>query len=947
VRAPSITPGETVGRDSELAAVLPFLELVADGPAALVLEGNAGIGKTAVWSEGVRLASDRGHMVLVARPAEAEAQLPFAVLGDLLERAWGHVLGRLPDPQRQALDVAMLRAEPGANAIDPRALSLAVLNVLRGLALEAPVIVAVDDIQWIDAPSATALEFALRRLESERVGLLAARRRSGSDAAGGIPDALSPDRLRRLDIGPLDRDSLGQLLLARLHVSLSPPALNQLYRVSGGNPFFALEIARALERREASLVPGETFPLPQGLRELVRDRLDDLPASARAVTLIVAALPRPTVERVEAAAAASRIDGDGLGQALAADVVELAEGRVRFTHPLLGSVVYSETSPASRRELHARLATIAAEGEERARHLALAASEADSELAATLDDAAARALKRGAPEAAGELLEHARRLTPRDEPENRRRRSLDAADCHLKAGDSWAARSLLIELVAEMPPGLERARALLRLGGVLALEDEWQSLRDLAAEALGETDDPGTRAGCEESLAWALWFGGDLHAAVPHIRAAVTFAEEAGDSIQLAELLGEQAFLEGIFGERRTDAIIERALQIADPSAPVRMIRQPHRWWTPLLMWADELESARELSYSEYRKALETGDEHVLANVLDGLTDVERLRGDWERATRFADEMHRASLLTGQDLIRAIALSKQALVQALLGEVDEARTTAAEGMDLAERIGFPEAKLTCLHVLGFIELSLESWAEAHAHLEPAVAAARAIGIGEPARLRFVPDDAEALALLGRLEEAASTLAPFEGRATALERRWALGAAARCRALLIEAAEGPSPALPVVERAVAWHEQVLQPFELARTLLVRGQIERRAKQKAVARATLERARATFEALGAPLWSERATKELARIGGRTRRASGLTATETRVAELAAEGLTNREIAAAAHLSVNTVQAYLKRIYRELGVRSRTELARTLSPSAPAKSTDLGVSSHPPGS
>jgi DNA-binding CsgD family transcriptional regulator len=930
-----------VGRQSELGAFPPFLDAVADGPAVLVLEGDAGIGKTALWTEGVRQGRKRGYEVLTARPGEAETQLPFAVLGDLFESVSGEVLASLPHPQRLALDVAMLRAAPTADPIEGRAVSLAVLSVLRGLAVEVPVLLALDDLQWIDRASAAALQFALRRLESERIGCLGARRGRGGEVPSGLPEAQPGGQVRRLEIGPLDRDALAQLLLRQLRAPLPPPAIVQLHRVSAGNPFLALEIARALERRGVRLVPGEPFPVPQTLRELVRDRLEHLPPSARGTALLIAALPQPTVRRIEEAARGTGAESDGLDHALTAGIIEVEGERVRFTHPLLGSIIYSEAPRARRRELHAHLATLADDVEEQARHLALATQGPDARVAAALDEAASRALVRGASEAAAELYEHAGLLTPQDERESRWRRGFEAADCHLKAGDTGAAESLLSSLAAEAPSRDLRAQALCRLSSAKSWRADWQAAVHLLDEAVHETTDPGVRGQRETLLAWVEWFGGNLLAAIPHIRAAVSLVEKSGDRNALAEVLGARAFLEGMLGEESSEPILRRALVVADSSAPIRRLRQPDRWLPTLAIWADELEQAAVHSYTEYRKALEAGDEHALANVLQALTDVERLRGNWEAGARFADEMHRASVLTGQEFMRAIALGKLGLVHALMGRAEEARREAREGMALAERVGTIAPTLDCLHVLGFLELSVGNAAKAHDHLGSAVAAAANAGMGEPGVLRFVPDDVEALVELGRLDEAASILEPFEERATALGRAWAIGASLRCRALLLDARRDTT-ARETIEDAVRCHETLVQPFELARSLFVQGQILRRAKRKALARAALQQAQHGFELLGSSLWSQRAAGELARIAGRRPRApGGLTPTEERVARLAADGQTNSEIAAALHLSVNTVQAYLKRIYRELGVRSRTELARRFPSLPPVKSTDFGVS------
>ena len=295
------------------------------------------MGKTSLWSAGVTAAREWGYCVLSYRAVEAEMQLPFVALGDLVGGLPGEVLAPLPAPQRRALDVAMLRADSEGTAIERRAVSLAVLGALQGLAAATPVILALDDMQWIDAPSAAALQFALRRLGEDRVGVLGTWR--GRRGAIPLAGALPGERVRRVEIAALSVDSLGRLVLERLGLPLARPALLQLYRVSAGNPFLALEIARALQRREVTLVPGQPFPVPQNLRELVRDRLEDLSVEARETGVVVAALAQATVERVEATAAAVGLGADGLSQALAAGIVEVEDGRVRFTHPLLGSII--------------------------------------------------------------------------------------------------------------------------------------------------------------------------------------------------------------------------------------------------------------------------------------------------------------------------------------------------------------------------------------------------------------------------------------------------------------------------------------------------------------------------------------------------------------------------------------------------------------------------------
>jgi DNA-binding CsgD family transcriptional regulator len=271
------------------------------------------------------------------------------------------------------------------------------------------------------------------------------------------------------------------------------------------------------------------------------------------------------------------------------------------------------------------------------------------------------------------------------------------------------------------------------------------------------------------------------------------------------------------------------------------------------------------------------------------------------------------------------------LVEAHLGRADSARLEASEGMRVAEAAGEILLLIPNLSVLGFLELSLGRPTEAEAHLSRAVELERAMGVREPAYFRVVPDEVEALVALGRLDEAEALLVPFEESGRNLDRAWAMATGARCRALVL-AARGDLPgASAAADEALREHDRLPLPFELGRTLLVRGVVERRAKRKREARDTLTKALEIFDGLGAALWAEKTRAELARIGGRAPSSMALTPTEEKVAALVASGSTNREAAEALFVSVHTVEANLKRIYRKLGVRSRTELASRFPPDA----------------
>jgi DNA-binding CsgD family transcriptional regulator len=264
------------------------------------------------------------------------------------------------------------------------------------------------------------------------------------------------------------------------------------------------------------------------------------------------------------------------------------------------------------------------------------------------------------------------------------------------------------------------------------------------------------------------------------------------------------------------------------------------------------------------------------------------------------------------------------LVEAHLGRADPARLEALEGLRVAEAAGEILLLIPNLSVLGFLELSLGRPAEADAYLSRAVELKEAMGVREPAYFRIVPDEVEALVALGRLDEAETLLTPFEEAGKNLRRAWTIATGARCRALVLAARGDLAGASAAADEAVREHDRLPLPFELGRTLLVRGAVERRAKRKREARDTLTEALEVFDGLGAALWADKTRAELARIGGRAPSSLDLTPTEDRVAALVAAGSTNREVADALFVSIHTVEANLKRIYRKLGIRSRTELA-----------------------
>jgi len=908
---------ELIGRDDELQRVQRFLECVPTGSRSLLIAGEAGVGKSSLWQAAVAAAQAAGMRTLAARPVEAETGFAHAALGDLLG-AHPETLDALPAPQRRALRVAVLVAEAGEQP-DQRAVSLAALAALRALAREAPLLVAVDDVQWLDPSSAAVLGFATRRLREEPIGLLLAQRTVGEAPAPlGLDRAPIGDRLDHLVLPPLSLGAVQRLLQRRLGWIPSRPVLRHVYELSGGNPFFALELGRAVQAGTLHLRPGERLPVT--LEALVGARLQGLSPATRRGLAVAASMAQPRLAVVTAVA------GDGaLAGAEDAQIVSLRDGVIRFAHPLLASGAYAAADPATRRALHAAVAAQVGEPEERARHLALAATGPDEAVAVALGDAGRRAVSRGAPAAAAELFERAADLTLPGRPSDAARRRTDAARCAFLSGDTPRARELLEEVLRCTAPGPARARPLILMALVRGYDDDLRAAEELLQEAIENA------AGDQELLAEAhLQLGGMLFRLRERLREAVAHSAAGAASARVevqAEALGSRLLAEAALGDSGAPDTLRRALELDARHHPHRVMARPLFQAAFAWLWWDELDRAQTAYEALRAQAAELGDDGSLAYVLVMGAQIACVRGDVAGAVRDADEGLVLAEQTGQATVGAYLLALRALADAIAGELDEGRERAGRALAEAARTNGRPAEHFARAALGQLELSAGRPAEAVRALGPLVAYLRGEQIAEPGTARVLPDQIEALIALGEPAAADELLGWFEGNARRLGRTSALGAAARCRGLLAGNRNDIDGALARLRDALALHEAVPIPLELARTRLAYGTALRRARQKAAARTALESAAAGFDALGARVWERRAHAELARIGGRQPSSGALTPTERRVAELVAEGLQTKEVAARLFVSPKTVEGHLSHIYGKLGVTSRTELARRL--------------------
>ena len=641
----------------------------------------------------------------------------------------------------------------------------------------------------------------------------------------------------------------------------------------------------------------------------------------------VALLSEPTVSIVEAAAADPAPVPGHLRAAAAAAILELDDERVRFSHPLLAAQVEAELEPRRRRSLHRRLAELVGDPEQQARHLALGAEGPSAEVAAVLESAAGAAARRGALGAAAELAELAVSLTPADaDVAVRCRRQLLAVDYHSGSGDLRRARAIIEPLLEQLPPGPDRAEVL-RWAAWIS-DDDFEHGERLLEQAFAEAG-PDARLRAEivvPRMQMAFMRRGPA-AAVRFGRESAQVVEAGGDPLVLGRFLSELALAETCTAEV-TPGILERALEL-DEQVGLRHVMTPMVVHGLRLMHADEHELARAAFERADRTALDRGDDSARINGLLHLTMLECRAGDWRRADECAGEVLEIGEQRGLEFQGGLFLWMRAFVDAYLGRLDEARAGATAGATRSREVedhAFLERNLA---VLGFIELSTGNHAAAAELLAPVVRRREARGAGEPSLYPARELAIEALVAVGDLDEARVQLGWLEEAGRRLGTPWPLAMGARCRGLL-EAAEGDlEAALASCERALEVHERMPGPFERARTLLIYGTILRRTKRRRAAREAIEAALTIFEALPAPVWADNARAELARIGGRAASGVRLTEGERRIAELVAAGKSNKETAGALFLSVHTVEDALKRIYRKLGVHSRTELSRRLTP------------------
>jgi DNA-binding CsgD family transcriptional regulator len=910
---------EVIGREPELAVLERFTGQGAPG-LALLLTGGPGIGKTALWERGLRLARDRGIRVLAARPSGAEAELSFAGLFDLLEGIDIGSVSGLPVPQRRALEAALLRAEPMDAAPERFAIAAGFLGVLRSLAASVPLLIAVDDLQWLDAASAEVLAFAARRAGGQRVRFLLSRR-SGSVSA--VEAALGPAMLHTAELGPLSLSATRRLLSQCLGLTAPPRTLRRLFDTAQGNPLLVLELGRALAGGRTWAIGAEP-PVADLAGNPFGARVAKLPGPAHRALLVTALSGHLSLPQLMAVA-----DHAAVEELVAAGLLIPDGERVRLSHPLVAVAARRHSRIGERQALHRALADVAGDETLRARHLALSTRAQDADVAGIVAAAATAAARRGAAHDAAELAEHALRLTPSSAADYAGR-LLALAQCLLEVGELSRVTELLGSRIGGLPAGGVRARAHLLLGEAADLSEHEDHLERALANC---GDDPGLRATALATKARLLALVrveriGEAEALAVEARRLARYsgakvARHALQSLTWARILRGhpvQDLTEHSSGVAGNSSLYESSI---DRPAAVR------------LAFAGRIAEARALLHRLQALADERGETRFGAVLTLHLCELELRAGELRESSRLLDEWAESGAMEGMEPEHARCC---ALLASLRGQPDETERWAAEAVpqtatgDLWDRWD----ELEVLRAQGIAALFAHEPERAAVTLGEIWEHTLREGVADPGAFPVAGDLVEALVWLGRVAEADAVTGRLRDLAERRDHPWALATASRCAAMARLASGYDERAAARLADAAASYGELGLRFDRARSKLWLGRAARRARKRTAARRALETARAEFDALGSAGWAGQARAELDLLGARGAPAGGLTAAEQRVVELAASGLSNKQIARRLFVAVHTVEVHLAHAYAKLGVQSRAQLASRLASPAPPQAT-----------
>jgi DNA-binding CsgD family transcriptional regulator len=903
-----------LGRERERAAIDGLLATIRSGRSAvLALVGEAGIGKTSLLAYAEDQAT--GLAPLRARGVESEMQLPFAGLYELLRPAL-HLLGRIPAPRAAALEVA-LALRPNVSGGDRFAVGAATLSLLAAYAEESPTLLLIDDAHLLDASSAEAIRFALRRMLAEPLGALLAVR---EDEASLLEDADVPT----LHVGGLDRAAASGLL-----GGVPPETADRLYLATAGNPLALTELARDTSRL-ATLSIDAPIPVPAQVTRAFARRAALLGVSAQRLLALATVDESADLATIDRAARLLDLDIAGLAAAEEAGLVRIVDGRIAFRHALARAAIYGASPPEYRRDAHRALARALPDRDvdRRAWHLGAAATGPDATASAALEQAAVRARQRSAYAVSSAAFERAARLAP--DGDHQARLLAAGAETTWLAGFADRAIMLLQEsraLATETGLLVEidrlRGQIATRRGPVMegytilaaAADRVATTAPDLAIGLLADSVDAGFYAGDVGAMLGSAQRMTELLSPASSTRSRFLAAAATG----MASVLTRDARV-GIESMRTAMALLEQ-------DEGLRLHTDLLPWVVIAPLFLRESGSARSLVEEAIDTARARAALGILPWLLNRVARDHAAAVEWGRAIVEYDEAVRLAHETGQRTELGAALAGWAWLEARQGREADCRAHAAEALALCAELGTHLFEIWALRALGELELGLGRTSAAIGYFEDANARLEAHGIRD-VDLAPSAELIDGYLRVGRRAEAERLMRELDLEATRKGQPWSLARAARCRGLVAIEREFEHH----FDAAVQLHGQTPDVFELGVTRLAYGGRLRRQRQRTRARNELRMALEIFEGLGAEPWAEMARGELLATGETARR-RGVSATETltrqelRIAQILASGKTTRETAAALFLSPKTIEYHLRSIYGKLGVSSRGELAMAI--------------------
>jgi DNA-binding CsgD family transcriptional regulator len=890
-----------VGRESELQELLAAL---APGSACrVVLTAPPGMGKTTLIEACLGAVAELDLTVSMTRPTEVDQRLAFSGLTDLLTAVHESAYDVLPDPQRRAIRAALLLDDPEAD-VDPRAVAAAVRTVWSTQAESRPVLVVLDDTQWLDQATATVLSHTLRRLGDAPVQVVAAGR--------PVEWPLVLDDAMALELPPLGPAALFHVVKEHLGLALDRARLLAVEQASGGNPLYALELVRH------QLGGGSA----RTLDELIGARVRELPGPTRRLLLTAALAASPTVDVLATAAGCTpQTVLAQLEPARTTGLVRVSD-IVAFAHPLYAEAVVDEAADLEVRDAHAQLAATETDEEARVRHLGAAAAGPDADLADRLDDAATSARHRGAWGSAVGLLRLAVELTP--EQDDRVLRRVRLGEWLTTAGRSAEAEEEFAA-VRETATGPAYWRATIGLGRLWVMGGR-------EAEAVAILSDVVDTDAAQVLQAEALFVIGDAESGKDtHVARAVSILEELPRSTSvdglLAAALVTLSWLRAEKGEPFAE-LLARAAELQRGSPPERATDSAEFVLGQQALFSDLYDEGRAIFSRLVRHCEESGEDYSLPSLLSGLAHLEYLAGRWDDAERILLEARRLS--EGQRQVYWQLTGAQQMLQTGLRGDRERALAEIESLRAGELTTADPAFLAIVESsAGRVELAHGDALAAFGLLARAVDLAESVDWTDPGQTNLDITYFDAAIGSGHLDEAESRLAVVEERAERLQRSAVLLGCRRARlALAVARGDVDQVVEEIPDLLAAYDAGPCEPMERAHAYVFAGKVYRRARKKRMSHDALTHALAVYEQIGCPPFAEQARAELARVGLRPGAPDELTETERRVARLAADGLRNKEIADQLFMSAKTVEANLSRAYRKLDVRARTDLAKALA-------------------